>query len=276
MKVGAMGSLRRGLLAGAAALGSVAALAACGTAPGAGPGGRRDPGAGHDQALMWDYNPQIVRENLDQSSSAEPRDQGGGPGDRPCWRRLPQADEYALSPASARRDVHARRGRRRMDRSQVGAAPGQHARGQGSDKDEYPFVTEQTNYKGKKYGTIYYVGPAIAFYNKETSSRPASKPAGHLGRVPHPGGADQAPDDQRCEFPATARRAKGDREPLSRQRQADVRRRPAAHLRQGRLFKDTWRSSTRRTRATRSSATTRWATAFDNGKASLSWGTSTT
>ena len=34
-------------------------------------------------------------------------------------------------------------------------------------RDEYPFITEQTNYKGKKYGTIYYVGPVIAFYNKE-------------------------------------------------------------------------------------------------------------
>ncbi|MDQ3702392.1 MAG: ABC transporter substrate-binding protein, partial [Chloroflexota bacterium] len=29
------------------------------------------------------------------------------------------------------------------------------------------FITEQTNYKGKKYGTIYYVGPSVAFYNKE-------------------------------------------------------------------------------------------------------------
>jgi ABC-type glycerol-3-phosphate transport system substrate-binding protein len=35
------------------------------------------------------------------------------------------------------------------------------------DKDEYPFVAEQTHYKGKKYGTIYYVGPQIAMYNAE-------------------------------------------------------------------------------------------------------------
>ena len=39
--------------------------------------------------------------------------------------------------------------------------------GRTATKDEYPFITEQTNYKGKKYGTIYYVGPVIAFYNKE-------------------------------------------------------------------------------------------------------------
>ncbi|NCA14727.1 MAG: hypothetical protein EBS89_11455, partial [Proteobacteria bacterium] len=35
------------------------------------------------------------------------------------------------------------------------------------DKDEYPFVSEQTHYKGKKYGTIYYIGPQVAMYNQE-------------------------------------------------------------------------------------------------------------
>jgi len=35
------------------------------------------------------------------------------------------------------------------------------------EKDEYPFVREQTHYKGKRYGTIYYVGPQVYMYNKE-------------------------------------------------------------------------------------------------------------
>lgn len=37
------------------------------------------------------------------------------------------------------------------------------------EKDEYPFVREQTHYKGKRYGTIYCVGPQVFMYNKEHS-----------------------------------------------------------------------------------------------------------
>lgn len=43
-------------------------------------------------------------------------------------------------------------------------------------KDEFPFVTEQTHYKGKRYGTIYYVGVQVFMYNRKHLEQIGAKP----------------------------------------------------------------------------------------------------
>ena len=164
------------------------------------------------------------------------RNQGGGAGDGSLLRRVPQADDHRLPRRRAHgRDVHAGRGRRRVGRGQVGAAPRQLPGRRTATKDEYPFITEQTNYKGKKYGTIYYVGPVIAFYNKELL-----KQAGFARpRPPTTSSASRrcrssASASTRWSSPATGARRGRPGELVPGQREAHVRRGPAAHLRQGR------------------------------------------
>jgi multiple sugar transport system substrate-binding protein len=117
---------------------------------------------------MWDYNPQIVRENLDTFEKQNPGIKVEGPETGPC------CDEYrkrmnTSMVAGERNDTMYMRDEDAAEWAEAkwvlpldgfpGAAE--------LDKDEYPFVGEQTHYKGKKYGTIYYVGPSVAIYNQE-------------------------------------------------------------------------------------------------------------
>ena len=103
-------------------------------------------------------------------------------------------------------------------------------------KDEYPFITEQTNYKGKKYGTIYYVGPRIAFYNKEHLKQAGfSRPPATWDEFRQQAVQIKRQRINGVEFPRYGAPGEGDLENwYLASGQAHVRRRPAAHLRQGR------------------------------------------
>jgi multiple sugar transport system substrate-binding protein len=161
------GTRRRRALAGLALLGGGAALAACGPTPG-GTSETQSQGPVTIKLSMWDYNPQIVRENLDSFEKANPGIKVEGPETGPC------CDEYRKRMTTAflageRTDAMYMRDEDAAEWAEakwvlpLDTFPG----AKDLTRDEYPFITEQTNYKGKKYGTIYYVGPVIAFYNKE-------------------------------------------------------------------------------------------------------------
>src|SRR5438876_10876959 len=76
---------RRRVLAGMGALGGVAALASCGPTPGGGAGeAGKTQGPVSIKLSMWDYNPQIVRENVDQFERENPGIKVEGPETGPC------------------------------------------------------------------------------------------------------------------------------------------------------------------------------------------------
>ncbi len=230
------GTRRRRALAGLALLGGGAALAACGPTPG-GTSETQSQGPVTIKLSMWDYNPQIVRDNLDTFEKVNPGIKVEGPETGPSGEEYRKRMTTAFL-AGERTDAMYMRDEDAAEWAEakwvlpLDNFPG----AKDLTKDEYPFITEQTNYKGKKYGTIYYVGPTIAFYNKELLKQAGfARPPGHLRRVPPAGGADQAPAHQRGGVPSL-RGARRDRpgELVPGQREADVRRGPAAHLRQGR------------------------------------------
>jgi multiple sugar transport system substrate-binding protein len=159
---------RRQLLLGAGGLVTAAGLAACG-APGAGSGApARSQGPVTIKLSMWDYNPQIVRENLDRFEQENPGIKVEGPETGPCCEEYRKRMTTAFL-AGERTDAMYLRDEDAAEWAEakwvlpLDNMPG----AKELDRDEYPFVAEQTHYKGKKYGTIYYVGPQIAFYNKE-------------------------------------------------------------------------------------------------------------
>jgi ABC-type glycerol-3-phosphate transport system substrate-binding protein len=160
---------RRRVLAGIGALGGVAALASCGPSPSGGAGqGATTQGPVSIKLSMWDYNPQIVRENLDQFERENPGIKVEGPETGPCCDDYRKRMNTAFI-AGERLDAMYMRDEDAAEWAEakwvlpLDTMPG----AKDLDKDEYPFVSEQTHYKGKKYGTIYYVGPSIAMYNKE-------------------------------------------------------------------------------------------------------------
>jgi ABC-type glycerol-3-phosphate transport system substrate-binding protein len=160
---------RRRLLSGVAVLGGAAALASCGVTPSGGPASEsKTQGPVTIKLSMWDYNPQIVRENLDQFERENPGIKVEGPETGPCcddYRKRMNTSFIAGERLDAMymRDEDAAEWAEAKWTLALDSMPG----AKDLDKDEYPFVSEQTHYKGKKYGTIYYVGPQIAFYNKE-------------------------------------------------------------------------------------------------------------
>ncbi|MDQ3699607.1 MAG: extracellular solute-binding protein, partial [Chloroflexota bacterium] len=160
---------RRRLLAGIGIAGGAASLAACGPATGGGSGdAARTQGPVTIKLSMWDYNPQIVRENLDRFEQENPGIKVEGPETGPCCDDYRKRMNTAFI-AGERTDAMYMRDEDAAEWAEakwvlpLDNMPG----AKDLTKDEYPFITEQTNYKGKKYGTIYYVGPSVAFYNKE-------------------------------------------------------------------------------------------------------------
>src|SRR5215210_7814086 len=65
-------SSRRRVFSGAGVLGGVALLAACGPVGGAGESQAKNKGPVTIKLSMWDYNPQIVRQNLDTFQQENP------------------------------------------------------------------------------------------------------------------------------------------------------------------------------------------------------------
>lgn len=160
---------RRRLLGGAGLLAGAAALAACGVPTGgANPNDTsKTQGPVSIKLAMWDYNPQIVRENLDQFEKENPGIKVEGPETGPCcddYRKRMNTSFLAgeRNDAMYMRDEDAAEWAEAKWVMALDSFPG----AKELDKDEYPFVSEQTHYKGKKYGTIYYVGPQVAIYNK--------------------------------------------------------------------------------------------------------------
>ena len=157
---------RRRLLAGTALLGG-AALAAC--APGSGgPGQTQTKGPVTIKIAMWDYRPDTVRSNLDQFQKENPNITVEGPETGPCcdaYRTRMNTAFLAGEKVDAMymRDEDAAEWAEAKWIRELDKFPG----AKELTKDEYSFVTEQTNYKGKKYGTIYYIGGAVGVYNKE-------------------------------------------------------------------------------------------------------------
>ncbi len=117
---------------------------------------------------MWDYNPAIVRQNLDTFEQENPGIKVEGPETGPCcddYRKRMNTSMIAgeRNDAMYMRDEDAAEWAEAKWILALDSFPGAAE----LDKDEYPFVSEQTHYKGKKYGTIYYVGPSVAMYNME-------------------------------------------------------------------------------------------------------------
>lgn len=149
--------------------GGLVSLAACGPTPGSGSSqASRTQGPVSIKLSMWDYNPQIVRDNLDRFEQENPGIKVEGPETGPCCEDYRKRMTTAFL-AGERTDAMYMRDEDAAEWAEakwvlpLDNMPG----AKDLTKDEYPFITEQTNYKGKKYGTIYYVGPSIAFYNKE-------------------------------------------------------------------------------------------------------------
>ena len=159
---------RRRMLAGLGVLGATAALAACAPQSGGAGAESKTQGPVTIKLSMWDYNPQIVRDNLDQFERENPGIKVEGPETGPCcddYRKRMNTSFIAAERQDAMymRDEDAAEWAEAKWILPLDTMPG----AKDLDKDEYPFVSEQTHYKGKKYGTIYYVGPSIAMYNKE-------------------------------------------------------------------------------------------------------------
>jgi multiple sugar transport system substrate-binding protein len=164
----AAGVSRRRIVTGTGSAGALALLAACGPMGGGSDGQARNKGPVTIKLAMWDYRPDTVRSNLDQFEKEYPGIKVEGPETGPC------CDEYRKRMNTAflagermdamyMRDEDAAEWAEAKWVRELDKFPG----ARDLTKDEYPFVTEQTNYKGKKYGTIYYVGGAVAVHNKE-------------------------------------------------------------------------------------------------------------
>ena len=157
---------------GLALLGTAAA-AACG-APGA-PASQeaaKTQGPVTIKLSMWDYRPDLVRQNLDQFEKENPGIKVEGPETGPSGEEYRKRMNTAFL-AGDRLDALYMRDEDAAEWAEakwvlaLDTMPG----AKDLDKDEYPFVAEQTHYKGKKYGTIYYVGPQIAMVNHEHLKR---------------------------------------------------------------------------------------------------------
>lgn len=159
---------RRRLTAGAGSLGAVALLAACGPMGGGADGQAKTKGPVTIKLAMWDYRPDTVRNNLDQFEKEFAGIKVEGPETGPSGEEYRKRMNTAFlagerMDAMYMRDEDAAEWAEAKWVRELDKFPG----AKDLTKDEYPFVTEQTNYKGKKYGTIYYVGGAVALYNKE-------------------------------------------------------------------------------------------------------------
>ena len=144
---GVSGLRRRRMLAGLGALGGVSALAACGPAPDGGSGpGAASRGPVTIKLSMWDYNPQIVRENLDVFEKENPGIKVEGPETGPCCDEYRNRMNTAFI-AGERTDAMYMRDEDAAEWAEakwvlpLDNMPG----AKDLTKDEYPFITEQTN-----------------------------------------------------------------------------------------------------------------------------------
>lgn len=170
---------RRGLLGSARPIGA-ALLAGCG--PGTSvPGAKRAPVV--LKFATWNYRPDLVRQSLDIFEQQNPDIKVPDPDTGPCCDAYRQrlntqflADE-PLDAAYMRDEDVAEWAEAKWIRP-LNDMPG----AKDLDKDEYPFVHEQAHYKGKRTGTIYYVGPQIFMYNTEHLKKAGIKavPATHV------------------------------------------------------------------------------------------------
>ena len=146
--------------------GAGAVLAACG-AP-ATPSAAPSKGPVSIKLDMWDYRPDIVRDNLDKFEKANPGIKVEGPETGPCcadYRKRMNTNFVGGYPMDAMymRDEDVAEWAEAKWILPLDKMPGAAA----LDKDEYGFVHEQTHYKGTRYGTIYYIGLQEMLYNRE-------------------------------------------------------------------------------------------------------------
>ncbi len=116
----------------------------------------------------WNYRTDLVRRNLDVFEQQNPDVKVLGPEDSPSgdpYRARMNTEFLAGQPHDAvyLRDEDSAEWAEAKWIRPLDDMPGSKE----LEKDEYPFVREQTHYKGKRYGTIYYVGPQVFMYNKE-------------------------------------------------------------------------------------------------------------
>ncbi len=144
-----------------------ALLAACG-APGAGERVAPAKGPVTIKLAMWDYRPDIVRENVDRFQQEHPGVTVEGPETGECcakYRERMNTNFLGGYPLDAlyMRDEDVAEWAEAKWVLALDKMPG----AKELDKDEYPFVHEQTHYRGKRYGTIYYIGLQVLLYNRE-------------------------------------------------------------------------------------------------------------
>jgi multiple sugar transport system substrate-binding protein len=161
-------------LARRAVLGTPLALPAAAAAPwlaGCAPGPAAPaPSRGPVEIKLssWNYRTDLVRANLDYFEQQNPDIKVLGPEDGPSgdpYRQRLNTQFLAGDPLDAvyMRDEDVAEWAEAKWIRALDDMPG----AKELEKDEYPFVREQTHYKGKRYGTIYYVGPQVHMYNKE-------------------------------------------------------------------------------------------------------------
>lgn len=156
---------RRGLLRYLAGATSVVAGTACATGQGA-PAPVKGPV--EIKLSSWNYRTDLVRKNLDVFEQQNPDIKVVGPEDGPSgdpYRDRMNTEFLAGQEHDAvyLRDEDSAEWAEAKWIRPLDDMPGSKE----LEKDEYPFVREQTHYKGKRYGTIYYVGPQVFMYNKE-------------------------------------------------------------------------------------------------------------
>lgn len=146
-----------------------AALAACGPQR-AGPPGDRPAATKGPVAIklqMWDYRPDIVRSNVDRFEQENPGVKVDGPETGPCcavYRQRMNTNFLAGEAMDAMylRDEDVAEWAEANWIRVLDDMPGSKELA----KDEYGFVHIQTHYKGKRYGTIYYIGLQEMLYNR--------------------------------------------------------------------------------------------------------------
>jgi ABC-type glycerol-3-phosphate transport system substrate-binding protein len=166
LAMAAAGATRRGVLAAGAAAG---AALAC-RPPGGGGSGGGGPRTGPVEIKLssWNYRSDLVREYLDAFEQQNPDIKASGPEDGPSsdpYRKRLDTQFLAGEPLDAvyLRDEDVAEWAEAKWIRPLDDLPGS----KDLERDEYPFVREQTHHKGQRFGTIYYVGPQVFMYNRE-------------------------------------------------------------------------------------------------------------
>src|SRR5262245_30917961 len=165
----AAGASRRSVLAAGAAAGAgLARRPPAGGGGGDGGGGGPRTGPVEIKLSSWNYRSDLVREHLDAFEQQNPDVKVSGPEDGPSgdpYRQRLNTQFLAGEPLDAvyLRDEDVAEWAEAKWIRPLDDLPGS----KDLERDEYPFVREQTHYKGQRFGTIYYVGPQVYMYNRE-------------------------------------------------------------------------------------------------------------